>query len=80
MTNPDPFDVGQAVLDRFNRHNDDRKAQGLARRETIRQIIDAEPGLTAREVQAKLNDAPALRTVQWHLQNIHATRRHCADG
>ncbi len=81
MTSPDPYEVGQAVLDRLMAHNEERKSQGMARREKIRQIIDAEPELSAREVQEKLRnfDTPSLRTVQWHLQNIRATRRRCAD-
>ncbi len=80
MTSPDPFKVGQAVLGRLMQHNTERRIQGMARREEIRQIIDAEPELTAREVQEKLRDMPSLRTVQWHLQNIRASRRRCADG
>ena len=79
MPDPDPLAVGEAVLNRLMQHNEERKSLGMARREKIRQIIDAEPELTAREVQEKLNDTPSLRTVQWHLQNIRATRRHCAD-
>ena len=80
MTYPDPYEVGEAVLDRLMQHNEERKSQGMARREKIRQIIDAEPELTAREVQEKLNDMPSLRCVQLHLQIIRATRRSCADG
>ncbi len=80
MTSPDPYEVGQAVLDRLMQHNEERKSQGMARREKIRQIINAEPELTAREVQEKLKDTPSLRTVQWHLQNIRAVRRRCADA
>lgn len=81
MTSPDPYEVGKSVLDRLMQHNEERKAQGMARREKIRQIIDAEPRLTAREVQAKLRnlDTPSLRTVQLHLQEIRAMRRSCAD-
>ena len=79
MTSPDPYEVGQAVLDRLMQHNKERKIQGMARREEIRQVIDAEPGLSAREVQAKLNDMPSLRCVQLHLQMIRAVRRSCAD-
>ena len=79
MTSPDPYEVGQAVLDRLMQHNEERKAQGAALRAEIRQIIDAEPKLSSREVHAKLTKPRALRTVQWHLQNIRATRRHCAN-
>ena len=78
MADPDPYAVGLAVLDRLKQHNDERRALGLMRREEIRKVIDAEPGLTARQVRDKLNDTLSLRTVQLHLQNIRAARRHCA--
>lgn len=76
---PDPLAVGEAVLDRLMRHNEDRKAQGAALQQEIRQIIDAEPKLSASEVRAKLTKPRALRTVQLHLQMIRAVRRSCAD-
>ncbi len=80
MTSPDPYDVGLAVLNRLKQHNDERSAKSAALREKIRLIIDADSDLTAREVQEKIIPiAPALRTVQWHLQNIRAARRRCAD-
>ena len=79
MADPDPYAVGLAVLDRLKQHNDERRVKSVALREKIRQIIGADPDLTAREVQEKIIPiAPALRTVQWHLQNIRATRRSCA--
>ena len=79
MPDPDPLAVGEAVLDRFMQHNEERKAQGAALRAEIRQIIDAEPKLSAREVLAILTTVPALRTVQWHLQKIRAVRRSCVN-
>ena len=76
---PDPLAVGEAVLDRFMQHNEKRRAQGAVLREEIRQIIDAEPKLSASEVRARLTKPRALRTVQLHLQMIRAVRRSCAD-
>lgn len=79
MTNPpDPYEVGRAVLDRLMRHNEERKDKGAEVRQEIRKIIDAEPSLSASQVQSKLTKIRALRTVQWHMKEIRATRRRCA--
>ncbi len=76
----DPYAVGEAVLECFKRHNEERKKRGAMLRKQIRLIIDVQPELSAREVLDKLDrDKLSLRTVQWHLQKIRATRRHCAD-
>ena len=80
MSDPDPQSVGEAVLKRFMLHNDELKVQGSMLREKIREIIEVDPELCAREVCAKLDHPRSLRTVQWHLKIIRATRRHCASN
>ena len=78
---PDPLAVGEAVLKRFMLHNDELKAQGVELRQEIRQIIDAEPDLSTKEIHARFTGhRPCLRTVQRHLRIIRDTRRHVAPS